>query len=82
MSKSPKKKRRAYAKRKEGAHNRRAKKKKALLIISDVTDHVGTVVFLEYFIPHFVEPSPGAAISVLVASILVFVLRLIRKIRE
>lgn len=60
---------------------RRAKQEKAKLIASEAVDRVGTCLFLDYFVPHYIEPSFMAACSVLAASVVVFFLRMLREMK-
>lgn len=74
--------------RKHGAQNKkqrqakRTQKEKAKAIASEAVDRSGTAVFLEYFVPHYVEPSIVAAFGVLGASLLVFVVRCWREMKK
>lgn len=61
---------------------RRTQKEKAKAIASEAVDRIGTAVFLEYFVPHYVEPSIVAAFGVLGASFLVFVVRCWREMKR
>lgn len=68
-------------KKKRGKANG-TKKEKARAIVGEAVDRVGTVLFLEYFVPHYIEPSVLAAFGVLGASVLVFIVRVFREMRK
>lgn len=68
--------------RKKQRDARCTKKEKAKALASEAVDRIGTAVFLEYFVPHYVEPSMVAAFGVLGASVLVFMARCWREMRK
>lgn len=80
-SKRTRKKRGRTYQQKKDAQAQRTKKDKAKAVASEALDRVGTVLFLEYFVPHYIEPSVLAAVGVLAASVLVFLVRCFRQIK-
>lgn len=70
------------AKKKKRGKSQRTKKEKARAIATEAIDRVGTVLFLEYFMPHYIEPSVVAAFGVLGASVLVFLIRVFREMKK
>lgn len=67
---------------KKQRNTRRTKQEKAKAIASEAVDRIGTAVFLEYFVPHYVEPSVVAAFGVLGGCVVVFVARCWRELRK